>query len=214
MSLFRIICLLLVGSCLACNSNQSGKDQTPVKSKSNSTDTKAHRKVIAILPFGDFPDNRAKDVRDSLLPIFSTTTLLPHREFPKESWYAPRKRYRADKLIDIMRSWTSKDTVLIGLSEKDISHTKGNTYDYGIMGLGFCPGNACVVSTHRLNQTKLRSQFFKLALHELGHTQGLPHCADLKCLMRDAKGKNHFDELKSYCFNCRAVMIKKGWKVA
>ena len=63
--------------------------------------------------------------------------------------------------------------------------------DWGIFGLGSRPGPTCVLSTHRLardtwDPARIRSRLRKIALHELGHNLGLPHCPDSACFMRDA----------------------------
>jgi archaemetzincin len=79
------------------------------------------------------------------------------------------------------------------------------------MGLGFQPGNACVVSTFRLQKGELSDQLFKLSLHELAHTQGLPHCKNKTCFMRDAKGENHLDEEIGFCQSCKSFLKSKGW---
>jgi archaemetzincin len=83
--------------------------------------------------------------------------------------------------------------------------------DWGVMGLGLQPGNACVISSFRLSKTDLRNQLFKVAIHELGHTQGLPHCRNLSCFMRDAEGKNPIDQETDFCPKCKAILKKKGW---
>ncbi len=79
------------------------------------------------------------------------------------------------------------------------------------MGLGYCPGNACVVSTFRLDKDNLSNQFYKVAIHELGHTQGLPHCTAKTCLMRDAEGKNNLDNEFDFCEKCKKLLKAKGW---
>lgn len=95
----------------------------------------------------------------------------------------------------------------------DISTSKGEIKDWGVMGLGYCPGKSCVASSFRLSAQKRQQQFFKVAIHELGHTQGLAHCANKTCLMRDAEGSNYLNEETGFCENCKAVLVKKGWKL-
>jgi archaemetzincin len=130
---------------------------------------------------------------------------------PTAAFYSPRNRYRADSIINYLNGFGSADTVIIGLTGKDISITKGTTPDWGVMGLGFQPGNACVVSTFRLSKAQLSDQLYKLSLHELGHTQGLPHCKNKTCLMRDAEGGNHLGEETGFCQSCRSFLKSKGW---
>ncbi|MBD1363898.1 Zn-dependent protease [Mucilaginibacter sp. ZT4R22] len=129
---------------------------------------------------------------------------------PAKAYYPPRGRYRADSLISYLDNFGSADTVIIGLTDQDISTRNVNITDWGVMGLGFQPGNACVVSTYRLNKAKLAAQFCKLALHELGHTQGLAHCPVKGCFMRDAKGGNHLDEETAFCASCTKFLKSKA----
>lgn len=39
---------------------------------------------------------------------------------------------------------------MIGITQKDISTSKGQYADWGIMGLAYRPGNSCVASYYRL----------------------------------------------------------------
>lgn len=82
-----------------------------------------------------------------------TVDVLSTKELPKEAYYKPRNRYRADKLIRILRSEAPNGyDKIIGLTNRDISTTKGKYEDWGILGLGFKPGKSCVVSTFRLKK--------------------------------------------------------------
>jgi archaemetzincin len=130
---------------------------------------------------------------------------------PSTAFYPARNRYHADSIIKYLDRFNSADTVIIGLTNKDISTIKENMQDWGIMGLGDEPGNACVVSTFRLSKTKTPAQFYKLALHELGHTQGLAHCQNKFCFMRDSEGGNHLDEEVGFCPTCKSFIKSKGW---
>ena len=78
------------------------------------------------------------------------------------------------------------------------------------MGLGNCPGHACVVSSHRVRN---KNNFYKVIIHEMGHNMGLPHCNVKTCFMRDAEGHDTTDEETDFCEKCKAVLKSKGWKV-
>ena len=134
-------------------------------------------------------------------------------QLPTTAYYAARKRYIADSIISYFAKQTPTNAVSILLTHFDISTKKGTIPNYGIMGLGFCPGRACVVSSFRLKKENLHAQFYKLCLHELGHTAGLPHCKVQTCFMRDAEGKNHFDEESGFCSNCKTYLNKKAWNL-
>ena len=114
-------------------------------------------------------------------------------------------------MINFLNRRTADNHVTIGLTGKDISATKDSIVDWGVMGLGFCPGKACIASTFRLPKSEQLIQLFKVAIHELGHTQGLPHCAVKSCFMRDAEGGNPTTEEKDFCAECKSYLVKKGW---
>lgn len=54
-------------------------------------------------------------------------------------------------------------------------------------------------------------QLFKVAIHELGHTEGLPHCPVKSCFMRDSEGRNPTNEEKEFYPKCKKQLIDKGW---
>lgn len=81
------------------------------------------------------------------------------------------------------------------------------------MGLAHSPGNVCVVSTYRLYKNKLAEQLYKVSIHELDHIQGLPHCPDTTCYMRDASGSYPLNSENDFCAKCKKFMQLKGWKV-
>lgn len=173
---------------------------------------KSHR-VIAIQPFGDFSPALTNTLFKQIKAVNPATVLRPPLPLPSNAYYTPRHRYRADSLIQFLKTYGSGDTVLIGLTHQDISTTKGEVHDWGVMGLGYRPGNACVVSTFRLAKSSPESQFYKVAIHELGHTQGLPHCPVKTCFMRDAEGGNPLNEEIAFCASCKTFLIDKGWQL-
>ena len=106
-----------------------------------------------------------------------------------------------------------KGNITIGITDKDISSSMHGVDDWGVMGLSYIPGRACVISSFRLKKNNLSDQLFKVAIHELGHAQGLDHCANKTCFMRDAEGKNTTDQEKQFCPKCKAFLINKGWLI-
>ncbi|WP_264532290.1 matrixin family metalloprotease [Flavobacterium sp. N502540] len=162
---------------------------------------------------GNFKAEQARNVHTKIKAINPNVVLRENIPFPKNSFYKPRNRYRADSIIKTIKDNVGKDSVIVGLSNSDISVTKGKIRDWGVMGLGYHPGKSCVVSDFRLSKRNKEIQFYKVVLHELGHTEGLAHCATKNCLMRDAEGKNHLDEETDFCFKCKKYLIEKGWKL-
>jgi archaemetzincin len=146
---------------------------------------------------------------DTLRTYLDGIELMKPESMPAMAYYAPRKRYRADSLIHWMARRAAAGETWLGITEQDISTTKEGNPDYGIMGLGFRPGKAAVASNYRLRK---KDQFYKVAIHELGHTLGLPHCGDESCYMRDAEGGDPTAHEKYFCTACQAFLKKKGWK--
>lgn len=172
------------------------------------------KKAIVLQPFNGFPAALADSLLIEIREVNPEATLNEPIPLPDNAYYMPRGRYRADSLINFLWTKSSGENVIIGLTEKDISTTKGKEPDWGVMGLAYNPGYSCVVSTYRLSKKNVREQLYKLSLHELAHTQGLPHCRrDSTCYMSDANGTNPWDAETGFCFFCKAYLIRKGWQL-
>lgn len=168
--------------------------------------------TILVQPFTDIQPENVEFVVNEIKNVYPNVKVLEPIDLPKSAFYKERNRYRADSLILFLSKKTEKDFVTIGLTSKDISTTKGKINDFGVMGLGFTPGKACIASNFRLNKKNSNNQFFKVAIHELGHTQGLKHCPVKTCFMRDAEGKNPTNEETDFCKKCKQNLINKNWK--
>ena len=173
---------------------------------------------LTIVNFEKIDSETAEFVKSVLENEFllSEVKIIPMK-LPDETYYKPRNRYRADKLIRYLRD-NSDTQKIIGITEKDISTTLGNHEDWGIMGLGFRPGKSCVVSTFRTfrgakSENHQKERLKKVVLHEFAHTLGLPHCKNsATCLMRDANGKvSTIDEESDFCDKCK-IKIRKYLK--
>lgn len=168
--------------------------------------------TILIQPFQDIKSENLEKVVAGIKKVYPNVRVLEAIIFPENTYYKERNRYRADSIIKFLSGKTKDGFVTIGLTSKDISATRGKIKDFGIMGLGYRPGKACVASMFRLNKENTDEQFYKIAIHELGHTQGLPHCPEKMCFMRDAEGKNPTNEETDFCKKCKTFLINKNWK--
>ncbi len=99
------------------------------------------------------------------------------------------------------------------MTNSEISTTKGDIFDWGIAGLGTIGGPSCVVSAqlykkHSKTKAVMLHRFSDVAVHELGHTLGMPHCESEGCVMADAKGnaiKSADYSTGLYCEPCRKL---------
>jgi archaemetzincin len=197
--------LFLIVLLAGCTTHSNNKKKTTAANNKPAQVT-----IIKIVPLGKTTQLFITGVYNDLKKLMDSVVLLEKEEMPAAAYYAPRKRYRADSLIHWMSSRAKENEVYAGITLLDISTTKGNNPDYGVMGLGFQPGKACVASSFRLRE---KMNFFKVLIHELGHTTGLPHCPEKTCFMRDAEGGDPTGEEKEFCEKCKAYLKEKGWKL-
>jgi predicted Zn-dependent protease len=122
---------------------------------------------------------------------------LPALPLPASAWYPPRSRYRASKLLDHLRSAVlpaqpACDAV-VGFTAVDVSMTKGEHADWGVLGLSYLRGRVGVVSSFRMHRHADRALLVrratKVVIHEFGHVLGLAHRREgADCIMNDAGG--------------------------
>lgn len=159
-------------------------------------------KTIGIQPFDGMPLEQLDSVKAVIHHRYGfDVIILPSKPLPKNCFINVKSpRYRADKLLKYLKE-IKPDTIdyMLGLTNKDISTTKkdkagrvkkpASTYqDWGIFGLGYCPGQAAIVSTFRLSKPgKTIERLKKVVIHEIGHNLGLKHCSQHEqCVMDDA----------------------------
>lgn len=159
--------------------------------------------LVGIQPFEGFNTKLTDTVVNAITQVYGfKLVVMPEIPLPQSAFVNVKSpRYRADSLIRFLKR-NKPDSIdyILALTHKDISVTKkdkwGNVkepyttyYDYGIFGLGYCPGPSCIVSVYRLHNNDMMVFFGrlkKICVHELGHNLGLKHCPDKSCVMTDA----------------------------
>ncbi len=203
--------IILIFSC-----NSKGKNENDASSHGSGV-IKKDNHSLAILPFKGIDSGLLHELRTGLQKQLAVyITVLDAEALPSFAYYKPRQRYIADSLLVFLEQ-TNKGRFekIMGITRKDISTRKDPHENWGILGLGSCPGEACVISSFRAGKNKVSHEDFirrmiTLALHESGHTYGLKHCPVATCIMKDAEGKMNLNDADSYCEKCRNYLAAKG----
>ena len=153
------------------------------------------------------------DLAVQLAPIFGMACQVrPERLDIAFTRDRMRNQYHSTAILQAMQPLLEPGTRLLAVTSVDL-YVPVLTFVFGEAQL---QGGCAVVSSHRLREEfyglpardgLLRERLVKEAVHELGHTFGLRHCDDWRCVMTSSHGVERLD-VKSvdFCFLCgRAV---------
>lgn len=185
-----------VGGGTATGPSSSQERETPAEDPAPSE--LGPRATVKLVILGEFPEALIEAISTGLVDELQVEVKrLPTRPLPRSAYYPPRRRYRADRLLDDelapLLVGEPRSTKVIGFTSVDISTTAHGHRDWGVFGLGHLGGRASVISLFRLQRelrddAHLRHRVVTVATHEVGHTLGLEHCTEPRCLMNDAHG--------------------------
>jgi len=125
-----------------------------------------------------------------------------------------RRQYHSTEILRKLLEHRPRDSwKVLGVTELDL-YIPILTYVFGEAQVS--QGRA-LVSAHRLRQefyglpedpALLRERLLKEALHELGHTYGLRHCADYTCVMSASYGVERIDlKRPDFCAACLPALV-------
>jgi archaemetzincin len=139
--------------------------------------------VIALAPVGDLPVETFALIRPAISEAFGCETVIaPAIPLPAPARNPARKQYLSTALLDsLARVKEPKWERLLGVADVDLY----------VPDLNFVFGEAdqrrgvAVFSLARLHgpEELFRKRAATEAIHELGHTYGLSHCDDPRCVM-------------------------------
>ncbi len=120
-------------------------------------------------------------------------------------------------IIQRLERFSNPDARVLGVTACDL-YVPVLTFVFGEAQL---EGNCAVVSTARLREEfyglprrdeLLRERLLKEAAHELGHTFGLRHCADWRCVMSSSHAVERLDvKGAEFCGSCRKSVFQNGY---
>jgi archaemetzincin len=146
---------------------------------------------------------------------------LPSERHPgsidvEAAWNPGRGQYYSTEILGRLVEATPADVRMLGVTGLDL-YVPVLTFVFGEAQL---EGNCALVSFHRLreefyglppNEKLLAERLVKEAVHELGHTFGLRHCDNWRCVMASSHGVELLDvKGAEFCPACARVVRGEG----
>lgn len=171
---------------------------------------------VDIVPVGDVPAEVKREASTALRSVFDVdVSMLADQSSPSDSYDPGRDQYRAEAYIELASR--------VGTAEKNVAITSHDLFyrrrNY-VFGLAYLDGNGSVVSTYRLRttsdggiSTKSASDVFadrvrKEVIHEVGHTIGLEHCENNRCVMNFSPTVREVDVKEEHlCGTCQRTVL-------
>ena len=130
---------------------------------------------------------------------------------------ADRGQYYSTFILQRLERASDSGVRVLGVTACDL-YVPVLTFVFGEAQLD---GNCAAVSTARLreefyglpaHEELMRERLLKEAVHELGHTFGLRHCTNWRCVMSSSYGVERLDvKSADFCPACRKPVFRNGF---
>jgi archaemetzincin len=171
---------------------------------------------VDIVPVGDLPAAVKREASSGLRSVYDCeVTIHDNQPVPESAYDGGREQYRAEEFIELAGR--------VGSGEKNIAITANDLYyrrrNY-VFGLAYLSGNGSVISTYRLQTSSdggfsersatdiFADRVRKEVVHEIGHTLGLEHCDNSRCVMNFSPTVREVDvKEENLCGSCQRLVL-------
>jgi archaemetzincin len=171
---------------------------------------------IYLLPLGFEDKPLLDDIAHHVEATFRVQCVqLQKVPIPTHAFNEARGQYHSTTILKFLQNIVPSDALrLLGIVDVDLFVPQLNF----VFGEAAVHGKVCVISLTRLRPEyygrQLNRQLFvdravKEAIHELGHTFGLRHCSNPKCVMFFSNCIDDTDYKSAYfCHRCQGILSK------
>ena len=172
---------------------------------------------IYLVPVGNIESWVLEALEKGLRETFnSNVEIFRKMELAQEAFNSERNQYFCPQIMNSFRIFIEpgKQDKVLGIIDEDL-YVHGLNFVFGQAELG---GHFALISLARLRQSfyglpENKKLFLertkKEAVHELGHTFGLEHCPDSKCVMHFSNSLMDTDRKSaSFCSRCKKLLDK------
>ncbi len=171
---------------------------------------------IILKPIGDIDKTVTEELKGRLEQTFGCPLEIALEEHHLEKAYDSRRtQYLAIKLLSqLKKAGADKGEKVLGIVDVDL-YAPGLNF---IFGQADTAAGTAVISLYQLrqeyygmlpNEALFLDRATKEAVHELGHTFGLEHCPNEKCVMHFSNSLADTDwKQAAFCSRCRPKLIK------
>jgi archaemetzincin len=170
-------------------------------------------RIVSLVPVGEVARSHLELLAEGLTPLLHVACTISAQGVNLDFAYdSLRGQYHSSAILKRLRKLpTAESWRVLGVADSDL-FIPILTFVFGEAQLGPADATAALVSMYRLRQEfygmppdpeTLSARLLKEALHELGHTFGLRHCADYRCVMSSSPSVENIDlKLAQFCPAC------------